>query len=143
MKKLAYISILIFALVLMNTSCTKTNDGDLPYAVQYPHWKNLTWVSTDGVSNVGIYPRLQISIDANNEIKVVQQLSVVANDTYSGTYTEMTVSDTNSGTVTLDKSNNNAVSVTGTFTINSANTQITLTTNGLSKSSHVYVLKIN
>lgn len=138
MKNLAYISTLIFALVLMNTSCTKPADDALPYVQQYPNWKNLTWVSTDGVSNTGVYPRLQISIDANNEIKVVQQLSVVANDTYNGTYAEMSVTG---NVVSFSKSTNGAISVTGTFTINGS--QITLNTSGLSTSSHIYVLKIN
>ena len=127
----------MFALVLMNTSCCKPDDETpLPYVLQYPDWQNLTWVSTDGNSLVTTYPKLNITIDGNNQIKVVQPYS--STGTYSGTYTMMNVNGNN---VSFTNSIDNAGDITGTFT--KSGTQITLTTKGHTAVERIYILQIH
>jgi len=122
----------------MNTSCTKpandTPDPTIKTLEQtYPTWKNLTWVSTDGDGSTIAYPRIDVSIIDN--IVKVNQPTGIGNGVFHGSYTVFNITGNN---VTLGTQYDG---MTGTF-INSG-TQITLTTKGLSTTSHVYVLQIN
>lgn len=65
MKKVTYLFILMFSLVLMSTSCEKEDPVILSLEEQYPDWVNLTWFSTNGESDVTTYPKLYISIDGD------------------------------------------------------------------------------
>ena len=140
MKKAIYFLILMSAMTILTISCTKPADDELPFQVQYPDWKNLTWVSTDGSSLATTYPKLNISVDGNNVITVRQPYAAPnpqANE-YVGTFAKMTIVG---NTVSFTEVTNQALDVTGTFT--KSGSQITLTTLGFTNTSRVYVLKIN
>ena len=126
----------MFSLVLMSTSCCKPDD-ETPvqtFEQTYPDWKNLTWVSTDNSSLSTTYPKLNITIVGDN-ISVNQPIN--ATQAYNGSYDGMVVQGTTSGTVGFGM----PAEITGTFS--KSGSQITLTTKGLSTTSHVYVLQIN
>ena len=137
MKKVTYLMTILFAVALMSTSCCKDDPivPDQTVAEQYPEWVNLTWVSTDGkdASYIPIedtYPRLNITI-VGDDITVNQPIN--STQSYNGFYTTMTVSGAD---VSFGTPSNG---VTGTFTKNGS--QFILTTNGLSTTSHIYVLE--
>ena len=127
----------MFAVALMSTSCCK-DDPIVPepqtLEEQYPEWVNLTWVSTDGVDETYVYPRLNITI-VGDDVTVNQPHSAPDPDenSYNGFYDEMTIVGNN-----VDFGNGD---VTGTFTTDGVH--ITLTTFGFMYDEHVYVLKIN
>jgi hypothetical protein len=67
MKKAIYLATLMFAMVLMNTSCEKPDDPTPVKTLeqQFPDWKNLTWVETRLVSTnevVNNYAEISIKI---------------------------------------------------------------------------------
>jgi hypothetical protein len=72
MKKSSYLLVLFFTIIATNTlfvSCKEAPDPEL--AELYPDWVNLTWVSTDGITeeeDPEISPRLNISIKDNHLI---------------------------------------------------------------------------
>lgn len=137
MKKLKYLLALFFALTLMSFSCSKNDDDPIvPQTLEekYPDWKNLRWVSTDGVTaqmNPDIYPRLEISI-SGDEGEITHTINSV--DYFWDSFSTMTISG---NTVNFGSPAN----TTGTFT--KSGSQITLTTKGLTITSHTYVLQIN
>jgi hypothetical protein len=141
MKKITYLSILMFSLILMSTSCCKEDDPTTQTVAElYPDWANLTWISTDNASLATTYPKLNISIVGDN---ITMNQPINATQAYNDTFITMNVSEGNSGSVTFT---NAMGSVTGTFTkiiVGGVTTQISLTTKGLSTTSHVYVLKVN
>lgn len=134
----------MFSLVLMNTSCTKPTD-DVPdiktLAQQYPDWKNLTWISTDGKSNDYVYPKLSISV-VDNTIEVNQWIDIpyAGTDIISQYHHSFTVFNIIGSTFTFKTTVDDWV-MTGTFVKN--NNQLTLTTEALLTGNHVYVFKIN
>lgn len=138
MKKVIYFLTLMLTMVIINTGCEKPAQ-ELPYQLQYPDWKNLTWVATDGKTGTNVYPRLQITINDDNTIHYVQ--TVDNTWTSQEFYSKMSVVGTNSGTVAF--SNNTIWYAKGTF-IKSGN-QIILTTSGLLKEqyTHTFTLQIN
>lgn len=135
----------MFSLALMSASCEK-DEPIVPTQTleeQFPDWSDLTWVSTDGVSDQFTYPRLNIKI-VSNVISVDQP----SDGTHSlmGKYTRITISGNN---FTLDDdaipdSNDDPI-VAGTFT--KTGNQIIIITNGIMNPnpiySHTYVLQIN
>jgi len=68
MKKVFYLFAILFSVVLMNTSCEKndpTPDPIVPdqtLAEQYPDWSDLTWVSTNGDTDLTVRPQISFSI---------------------------------------------------------------------------------
>jgi len=72
MKKVTYLLTIMFAVVLMSTSCCEDDPvvPDLTLEEQYSEWSNLSWVSTNG-NDVNYqpveetYPRLYIRIEGN------------------------------------------------------------------------------
>ena len=86
----------MFALVLMNISCTKPTDDNTSttqtLASLNPNWVNLTWYSTDGASVSSTYPKLTITIGGNPEVVTVTKYTTDASHYLVGKYTEMTVS---------------------------------------------------
>lgn len=137
MKKYTYFISLILVLVLSSISCSKEDDQPTPQQTleqKYPDWKNLTWVSTDGVTtlmNPDVYPRLNITI-TDDEGFFCQPYSSSGN--YQDTFAQITISG---NTITFGAPAN----VVGTFT--KSGDKITLTTKGLTITSHTYVLQIN
>jgi hypothetical protein len=91
--------------VLFTTSCEKdpvTDPVNQTLSLQYPDWKNLGWVSTNGASLSTTYPRLTIIIGvvlgANNgeEVIAVTDIKLVNNipTVYNNFYETMTVTPT-------------------------------------------------
>ncbi len=141
MKKLTYLFTILFAVVLMSTSCEKENVTPDTLETQFPDWVNLTWVSTDGVDenmDVDTYPRLDITI-VDNLVTVIQKYAEPETSKYEKTYTEMTISGNN--VIIGDEWGMGNDKVDGMFTKNG--TQITFTTKGLINNEHEFVLQIN
>ena len=68
MKNLKYLSLIVFSLVLLNTSCSKDENvvPDQTLAQQYPELSNLTWYSTDGNTDLSVLPQVtSITISDN------------------------------------------------------------------------------
>jgi hypothetical protein len=79
MKRFICLLTLIFALVLLNTNCTKPTDDNktsiaktLKLSDKYSDWINLTWVSTDGDSSIYKYPKLEIKIINDTVVHVIE-----------------------------------------------------------------------
>ncbi len=134
MKKVAYLFTIVIAITLMSFSCEKEDPIVPTLEEQYSDWSNLTWVSTDGVTaqmNPDIYPRLEISI-SGDEGEITHTINSV--DYFWDSFSTMTISG---NTVDFGSPAN----TTGTFT--KSGDKITLTTKGLTITSHTYVLQIN
>ena len=140
MKKVTYLIVLMFSLVLLSASCEK----DEPVVKQtleeqYPDWSNLTWVSTDGKTaetKPDVYPRLNITINGDNG--TIRQTMDGDGWYYNEQFSTITIE---SNTITFTGHYAVYISRTGTFEKNG--TQITLVTKGMIKDSHTYVLQIN
>lgn len=67
MKKAIYLVTLLFAIVLMNTSCTKDNTKPDVKTLN-PDWKNLTWsqtfINSDNTNTPQDYPRISFKLNA-------------------------------------------------------------------------------
>jgi len=133
MKKVTYVLVLMFSLVLMSTSCCKDDPivPDQTFEELYPDWVNLTWVSTNDVTDPAIRP--QISFTITGDEVTFKYKSAVTDYTYKYDGFEVT-----STTATLFLPQPGAVNQTFDILTQSDNTKIKL-----SWQLNEYVLQIN
>ncbi len=130
MKKLKYLLPLFFALTLMSFSCSKDDDDPIVPQIleeKYPDWKNLTWVSTDGVTaqmNPDIYPRLEVSI-SGDLVTVTKKLTV--STSIIGKYTQANISGSTATFSGVYQDYNGTGSTVSCTNVTVGSTQITLT----------------
>jgi len=100
MKKVTYLLVLMFSLVLTSASCDKSDDPTPEQTLEqmYPDWSNLTWVSTNGETaqmNPNIYPRISFTIvgDLVN-FKVIKNVVGAGIVTYNFNYGGLEVTTT-------------------------------------------------
>jgi hypothetical protein len=156
MKRIICLLTLTFALVLLNTSCTKSTDDVLVLKTlteRYPDWKNLTWVSTNGQSSIDTYPKLAIKITNDTVANVIQTWYDSLNGIYNHDYTFLGLSvneNTNTATFGDPTTINTSIEMVGNliFTISSFDNtgKITLSTNRFVDKSavpYIFVLQKN
>jgi hypothetical protein len=133
MRKLIFLTAIVFAMVL-STSCDKTEDDINPtLEKRYPEWANLTWVETyvgDPHTYVD-YPKLSIKIEGN----VIEIIELYRNQ--PDEVTEFSRIDFGHNWVEFKGNLND---ITRSFYFSKDDTYITLTT--LDDNTH-YKLKIN
>jgi hypothetical protein len=95
MKKFMYVLTLMFAMVLMSTSCEKQNDTPdstvKTLEQTYPAWKNLKWEVTDNDFTPAKYPKLSITI-VGDVVTITKKIS--ATQSIIGKYNKMTAPST-------------------------------------------------
>ena len=137
MKRIICLLTLTFALVLLNTNCTKSTDDVLvvkTMSERQPDWVNLTWVSTNGQSSINTYPKLAIKITNDTVAHVIETLYDSLNGVYTHDYTFLGLSVTeNTATFGDPTTINTSIEMVGnlTFTISSFDKdgKISLSTN--------------
>jgi hypothetical protein len=130
MKKLTYLVVLMFSLVLMSTSCSKDDDEIVPQKTLqelYPEWNGFDGIAQASPQNA----ELSITIVDN-----VVNISHVTEDGCQiyGDFDEINISGNN---ITFSQEDGFVV-VTGTFTKNGSAIK-SFTTYGISITEHTYV----
>lgn len=143
MKKVAYLMVLMFSLVVMNTSCTKEDTTpDQPtvktLAQQYPDWTNATWVSTTLKLSDVEYPQISFTIVGNTVTEVDKDVENGVVKTYTRTYDKVTL--VSSSDIKFYSTNLGQLSEL-TFTVDEVNK--TITCSPVPSGGLVYTLHIN
>ena len=150
MKKVAYLFAMILTVALMSTSCDPIEDPTLEEL--NPEWTSLSWVSTDGYSDV--YPQLTIEIQGNDVIVTLVKFNEISETEYfeTQTYNEFTVTVDNEdeynkyGTVVIGDEYSGTTYFDGEYRIDYSEVPVRFTIdveNNPYYDDHRYVLEAN